>query len=508
MRQNGFKIAAGILAVIVTVSSTGFISGATGLTLKLPVAGLALVLEEGTSIEEVKEVQLAKEVAQQNETNVVYNIEIDLTQPITLDAILEQTSVVEAPLVIVSPVNTQLIESNAIAQNTSNTEQNNSVAKSIAIEDTDIPTTATPIIPEVTPATPAVVNGVLSAESGTIDTSLNVETSGESTTVVDEAKAVEDTSETAAEVEDFSDLVIAQVNDYVNVRSLPSEDGEIVGKLYDKSVGKLISSTDGWYEIQSGNVVGYVKAEYVVTGEETIALAKEVGTRVATVTTTTLFVREEPNTDAAILGMVPIEDELSVVAELDGWVQVSIEEGDGYVSAEYVSLRTDFVQAESKEEEAARKAKEEAARKAAQAAAREATAQVSSSSTSATVTIPVASGGSESGNAVANYGCQFVGNPYVYGGTSLTNGTDCSGFVQSVYANFGISLPRTSGSQRSAGYDVGGIENAQPGDIICYSGHVAIYIGNGQIVHASTTRTGIIISNATYKKILAVRRIF
>ena len=118
------------------------------------------------------------------------------------------------------------------------------------------------------------------------------------------------------------------------------------------------------------------------------------------------------------------------------------------------------------------------------------------------------SAGSEMGKAVIDYATQFVGNPYVYGGTSLTNGTDCSGFVMSVYANFGVGLPHSSSALRSKGYDVGGLANAQPGDIVCYSGHVALYIGNGQIVHASTSKTGIIISNANYRSILAVRRIF
>ncbi len=113
------------------------------------------------------------------------------------------------------------------------------------------------------------------------------------------------------------------------------------------------------------------------------------------------------------------------------------------------------------------------------------------------------------GVAVAEYACQFVGNPYVWGGTSLTNGADCSGFVMSVYANFGVSLPHSSTSDRTQGYEVeGGLANAQPGDLICYSGHVAIYIGNGQSVTASSSKTGIIISNADYKKVLAVRRIF
>ena len=113
------------------------------------------------------------------------------------------------------------------------------------------------------------------------------------------------------------------------------------------------------------------------------------------------------------------------------------------------------------------------------------------------------------GVSVAQYACQFVGNPYVYGGSSLTNGTDCSGFVMSVYAAFGVSLPHSSTADRSRGYAVeGGVANAQPGDIICYSGHVGIYIGNGQIVHASNERTGIIISNVSYRSVLAVRRIF
>jgi cell wall-associated NlpC family hydrolase len=114
--------------------------------------------------------------------------------------------------------------------------------------------------------------------------------------------------------------------------------------------------------------------------------------------------------------------------------------------------------------------------------------------------------GSGLGTQIANYGCQFIGYPYVYGGTSLTNGTDCSGFTQAVYAHFGISIPRDSTSQRFAGTGVS-YEDARPGDIICYAGHVALYIGNGQIVHASTERTGIKISNATYRTILAVRRI-
>ena len=311
--------------------------------------------------------------------------------------------------------------------------------------------------------------------------------------------------EKTEEEKEFANLVIAQCNDYVNVRQEPSEEAEILGKLYDESVGEFVSEAEGgWYEITSGSVTGYVKAEYVVTGEDAISLAKEVGKRIATVTTTTLFVREEPTTESRTIGMVPIEDELTVTEEegLDGWVKVSVEEGEGYVSTEFVTLSTEFVKAESKAEEEARLKKEEEARRAANAAADKKSGESSSGSSAAV------SGGSGRGAAVASFALQFVGNPYVYGGSSLTNGADCSGFVMAVYANFGVGLPHSSGAQRGCGYDVGGIGNAQPGDIVCYSGHVGIYIGGGQIVHASTAATGIKVSNASYRSILSVRRIF
>ncbi|MCD7726622.1 MAG: SH3 domain-containing protein [Clostridiales bacterium] len=312
------------------------------------------------------------------------------------------------------------------------------------------------------------------------------------------------------EEESFKNLVIAKVNDYVNVRDSASEDGSIVGKLYNKSVGTFIEEEDGWYKISSGSVEGYVKAEYCVTGEDAIEYAKEVGTRIATVQTETLYVRAEAGLDASVIGMVPDQDELIVTEELDDWVKVNIEEGDGYVSTDYVTLSTEFVKAESIAEEEARLAKEEAARKAAKEAAEKKAKENSSSSSSGssdsgkTYESPTGSTGAD----VAKFALQFVGNPYVYGGSSLTNGTDCSGFVMSVYSNFGVSLPHSSSADRSVGATVNGLENAQAGDIICYSGHVGIYIGNGQIVHASTERTGIIVSNANYRSILSIRRIF
>jgi cell wall-associated NlpC family hydrolase len=283
----------------------------------------------------------------------------------------------------------------------------------------------------------------------------------------------------------------------------PNKDRSVMEwKFGTQDILPVLEETDGWYKISSGSIEeGYVKKEYVVVGEEAQELAKEVGTRLATVTTETLRVRDEASLESAILGLVPEGEELIVKEEVEGWVKVSIEEGEGWVSIDYVSLRTDYVEAESKKEEQARLAREEEARRAANAAAaKKANASVSQ--------VVGTSAGSASGRAVTNFASQFVGNPYVYGGTSLTNGADCSGFVMSVYANFGVSLPHSSSALRSVGYGVS-LADAQPGDIICYSGHVGIYVGNNTIVHASTARTGIkYTSPVTYRQVLAVRRIF
>lgn len=366
------------------------------------------------------------------------------------------------------------------------------------------------------------VVGMASTDSATVASNSYSTLSGVSLTMAnilsDASAAADNTSDVAsnntttveqqAPESEYANVAIAQVDNYVNIRSTPSEDGDVVGKLYNKSAATVLATEGDWYQITSGNCTGYVKCEFVVVGDE--ELAKSVSTRLATVTTQTLYVREQPTTESSVEGMVPEGDDLVVTDESmadTGWVKVSLLEYEGYVSLEFVTLSTDYVTAESKEEEAARLAKEEAERKAAAAAAAASQRKASSGSYYTGGSSSYAAPSGAGGSAVVSYASQFVGNPYVYGGSSLTNGTDCSGFVMGVYSAFGVGLPHSSSAMRSVGYGVD-VNSMQAGDIVCYSGHVGIYTGNGTIVNALNSSSGITYTNVNYSPILAVRRIY
>ncbi len=377
--------------------------------------------------------------------------------------------------------------------------------------------------------------------AASVEEALKLEEEADKETAKNEAKArkIE---------EEKTEIVIAQVNNYLNIRKKASQDSKVVGKLYNNGVGTIIKEKDGWYKIKSGTVTGYVKADYVLTGEKAKKKADEVGDRLAIVTTTTLKVREKAKKDATVLNLVGEGEVLPVKKETKNWVKIKTDDYSGYVSKDYVELYTENEQAESIEEERARLEREEEERRQEEArrqqlltqqqtATNNSTTHTSSNSSnnSSNNTTTNSSGNSTSnssssvgsssqtssstsstntptgnkalGQQIANYAVQFKGNPYVYGGTSLTNGADCSGFVLSVFKKFGISLPRTSGAQATVGKRVESISKAQPGDLIAYTGHIGIYIGNGKLIHASSPKTGIIISNVNYRPIKSIRRI-
>ena len=317
----------------------------------------------------------------------------------------------------------------------------------------------------------------------------------------------------AQQAAQYASLGVANVTDYAYIRTAADANSEYAGKLYAGQVATVNSEEGDWYNITSGDVTGYINKQFLTVGD--VNAIQAAATTIATVNTTTLKVRETASTDAKTLTMVPGTSELKVLDQsTDGWVQVETTDGNGYVSTDFVSISTSYKFAESKAAEQARLA-QEAAEKAAAKAAREAASKVKnkksnsksnskSTGSEKSYSAPASSG---NGSAVVNYASQFVGNPYVYGGSSLTNGTDCSGYVMSVYKAFGVSLPHSSSAMRGVGTGVS-VSDMQPGDIVCYSGHVGIYAGNGQLLNASTPSTGIKYSSVNYKPILSVRRVY
>ncbi len=273
----------------------------------------------------------------------------------------------------------------------------------------------------------------------------------------------------------YTNLGVASVDGNLNVREAPSTEAGLVGKMPNNAGCEILSVEGEWTRIRSGEVEGYVKSEYLLSGAAALQRAEEVKQTVATVTTTTLHVREQPNTDCAIVTSMPMGEQLEVLETLDGWVKVNIDVDEGYVSSDYVQIATELPKAMTMTE------------------------------------VRYGQGVSDVRVSLVQYATQFVGNPYVWGGTSLTRGADCSGFVLSVYANYGISLPHSSRAQANCGAKISASE-AKPGDLFFYGNgsginHVAIYIGGGQVVHASSPRTGIKISSAYYRNPVKVVRI-
>ena len=277
----------------------------------------------------------------------------------------------------------------------------------------------------------------------------------------------------------------------LNIRKKGSINAKIVGKMKKGNIATVLRKGSEWSKVRSGNVTGYVKNQYLVFDDEIKNFAKQNVKKVAKVQTETLRVRKKASTDSKIVTLVSEDDKLKVKKQTDDWAKVKVDGQTGYVSKDYAKVTYSFGKAKSMKQIQAEQA------------AKKASVSISSSGSSAT------------GSRIASYAQQFVGNPYRYGGNSLTGGIDCSGFTQQIMAKFGYSISRTSSSQSGDGRAVS-TSNLRAGDLVFYGDggsidHVALYIGGGQVVHASNSapypRGGIKISNVNYRTPICARRI-
>ena len=292
-------------------------------------------------------------------------------------------------------------------------------------------------------------------------------------------------------------LGMSIANNYLNIRSKASTNSKIVGKLYKGSVAEIQKFQGDWVKVKSGSVSGYVAKEYLATGADAQNLFIKYGNPVAVVNTSTLRVRQKNSTNSKILGLIEKGQKYKLISQGKKWTKISYNGKKGYVANEYVTVEYKFEYAVSLKEEEAN-IKEEL--------------KASNQTTQSTpVKKPESSGTkTKTGEEIARYAKKFLGNPYKWGGTSLTKGADCSGFTQSVYKKFSISIPRTSKQQAKSGKKVK-TSNIQKGDVVAYASdgvvnHVAIYIGNGKVIHASNPKDGIKISNYNYRSIHTIRR--
>lgn len=280
---------------------------------------------------------------------------------------------------------------------------------------------------------------------------------------------------TAAQTCGYTNLGMSVISSgNLNIRQEASTDSEVVGILTNHNACELLEDAGDWYKVTSGKVTGYVSKQYLVIGDEAEAIAEQEIKTVATVNTETLNVRAEKSTEAEVLSQVGNSEAFTVNSVADGWVEISVDDSVGYISQDYVTLAQALPTAKTIEQ------------------------------------VKYGDGVSDVRASVVSYALQFVGNRYVWGGTSLENGVDCSGFTMRILGKYGISLPHSSKAQPSYGTKISASE-AKPGDLFFYGSgrsisHVAIYIGNGQIVHASNKRDGIKVSNAYYRNPICVAR--
>lgn len=349
--------------------------------------------------------------------------------------------------------------------------------------------------------------------------------SGETEDIADETAEMTETETLEAETEEtvesqeeteeneYADLAIAQVSNYVNVRSLPNTDSDIVGKIYNGAVAQVLSVTGedhDWFQIVSGNVEGYIKAEFFLYGDAAAEVIDQYVTRYANVIADRLNVREQPSTESKRIGYIDNGERVQLLENQGEWLRVQYTDGkEGYVSSQYVTISEEFVYGKTLEEEA----KEQEERKILEER-ENVTEQEVAEDVTIVVTEPVGtySSNAELRSSIVNYAMQFLGNRYVHGGSSLVTGTDCSGFTSLIYKEFGYSLSRTPSGQLSSNGRSIDYSQIQPGDIICYGKggkctHVALYMGNGQIIHSANSRKGVVIYQADYDTIIGIKNV-
>lgn len=316
----------------------------------------------------------------------------------------------------------------------------------------------------------------------------------------------------AEEYNEYKDFAIANVSDFVNVRSGPSTDSEIVGKIYDGAVAHVIETTGEngeWFKMVSGDVEGYIKSEYFIYGMEAVRKIDEYVTEYAIIKADVLNVRREPGTDKERIGYVRNGEKIKILGNAGDWIKVQYTaDQSGYIAAEYVTLAEEFIYAKTLEQEAEELAVQRLLTERQSEATGSVTENVSISTVPKNGDYETTS---ELRKAIVDYSMQFLGNKYVSGGQSLVSGTDCSGFTSMIYAEFGYSLSRIpagqySGDGRGIGYD-----EIQPGDIVCYGSqscsHVALYIGNGLIIHSANSRRGVVTDSVDCMNILGIRNV-
>ncbi len=309
----------------------------------------------------------------------------------------------------------------------------------------------------------------------------------------------------AQEHSEYSDFAIANVTNYVNVRTEPNTESEIVGKMYDNSVAQILSRVgegeNEWFQVISGSVEGYIKAEYFIYGDDAAAVIDDYVTRNVVVKADRLNVREHADISSSRIGYMDYAEKAKLLEYGEEWSKILYAgEREGYVASQYITVEEEFVYAKSIAEELREL---EAQRLLAQRVYE--SEDLAPENTAIRITPPVDYANvSELRTAIVNYAMQYLGNRYVSGGRSLETGTDCSGFTCYTYAVFGYSLSRTPQGQWGSNGRQITMDQIQPGDIVCYSSsggrctHVGLYIGNGQIIHAANSRKGVIISDVYY----------